>query len=131
MKVGIVSGKFKSLNGAVDHFFPVTVLRLNFEEGGEIEYDIPSNQNTLIYLLDGLVKINNQEATGKDFIWFNNDGEKIIMKANQKTRLILLAGEPIGEEVVSYGPFVMNTHTEVMEALRDAQMGKMGVLIEE
>ena len=131
VKVGIVSGKFKSLNGAVDHFFPVTVLRLNFEEGGEIEFDIPSNQNTLIYLLDGLVKINNQEATGKDFIWFNNDGEKIIMKANQKTRLILLAGEPIGEEVVSYGPFVMNTHTEVMEALRDAQMGKMGVLNEE
>ena len=131
VKVGIVAGKFKDMKGAVDHFFPVTVLRLNFEEGGEIEFDIPSNQNTLIYLLNGNVKINNQEATGKDFIWFNNDGEKIIMKANQKTRLILLAGEPIGEEVVSYGPFVMNTHTEVMEALREAQMGKMGVLIEE
>ena len=43
------------------------------------------------------------------------------------TRAILLSGEPIGEEVVSYGPFVMNTHTEIMEALRDAQMGKMGV----
>ncbi|MDC1370960.1 pirin family protein, partial [Flavobacteriales bacterium] len=51
--------------------------------------------------------------------------------ATQNTRFMLLSGEPIGEKIESYGPFVMNTQTEVMQALRDAQMGKMGVLIEE
>ena len=48
----------------------------------------------------------------------------------ENTRFIILSGAPIGEQVTSYGPFVMNTQTEIMEALRDSQMGKMGVLIE-
>ena len=104
---------------------------MNFEKDGELSFDIPSRQNTLIYILDGHANINNEEVTGKDFVWFDNDGDEITIKAHEQTRAILLSGEPIGEEVVSYGPFVMNTHTEIMEALRDAQMGKMGVLIEE
>jgi len=131
VKVGIVSGRFKNLKGVVDHFLPVTVLRFDFEKEGEIEFEIPSKQNTLIYLLDGHAIINNEDVTSKDLVWFRNDGDDITIKAHQNTRAILLSGEPIGEEVVSYGPFVMNTHTEIMEAMRDAQMGKMGVLIEE
>jgi redox-sensitive bicupin YhaK (pirin superfamily) len=131
VQVGIVSGNFKNLTGIIDTFTPVTVLRMDFEKEGELEFEIPSKHNTLIYLLDGQAIINNEEVTSKDFVWFNNDGEKIKIIANQPTRAILLSGEPIGEEVVSYGPFAMNSHTEIMEALRDAQMGKMGVLIEE
>jgi redox-sensitive bicupin YhaK (pirin superfamily) len=42
-----------------------------------------------------------------------------------------MSGEPIGEKIVSQGPFVMNNETQLMEAYRDARMGKMGVLIEE
>jgi redox-sensitive bicupin YhaK (pirin superfamily) len=42
-----------------------------------------------------------------------------------------MSGLPLNEEVVSYGPFVMNTQTQVLEAMRDYKMGKMGVLIEE
>ncbi len=131
VQVTVVSGNFKNLEGSVKTFTPVTTLRMIFEKDGELAFEIPAPQNTLVYLLDGNVVINNEEATSKDFIWFNNDGEDIKIKANQLTRAILLSGEPIGEEVVSYGPFVMNTHTEIMEALKDSQMGKMGVLIEE
>jgi redox-sensitive bicupin YhaK (pirin superfamily) len=39
--------------------------------------------------------------------------------------------EAINEPIASYGPFVMNTQTEIMEAMRNYQMGKIGVLIEE
>jgi quercetin 2,3-dioxygenase len=131
VQVGVVSGKFKMLEGAIDTFTPVTTLRINFEKDGELAFNIPSTQNTLIYVLNGFLNINNEEVTGQDLVWFNNDNDEIRIKAIEPSRVILLAGEPIGEEVVSYGPFVMNSHTEIMEALRDAQMGKMGVLIEE
>jgi len=130
VQIGVVSGNFKNLTGIVDTFTPVTVLRMDFEKDGEIEFEIPSKQNALMYLLNGHANVNNEEITSKDLVWFNNDGDDIKIIANETTRAILLSGEPIGEEVVSYGPFVMNTHTEIMEALRDAQMGKMGVLIE-
>ena len=131
VKVGVVSGSFKNIKGVVEHFSPVNVLRFEFLKDGKIDFTIPSNHNTLIYLLDGQLQINNEQAIAKDLVWFNNDEEEIRITAIQKTMAILLSGEPIGEEVVSYGPFVVNSHTQVMEAIRDAQMGKMGVLIEE
>ena len=64
-------------------------------------------------------------------ILFHNNSDRIKISGLENTRFILLAGEAIGEPVTSYGPFVMNNQTEIMEAIRDAQMGKMGVLIEE
>jgi redox-sensitive bicupin YhaK (pirin superfamily) len=42
-----------------------------------------------------------------------------------------MSGKPLNEKVVSHGPFVMNSQTEILEAMRDYQMGKMGILIED
>jgi len=54
----------------------------------------------------------------------------LAVEAKTQNQFLLLAGEPIHEKVTQYGPYVMNTQTEIMEALRDYQMGKMGILIE-
>jgi len=59
------------------------------------------------------------------------DGTGIEIEAIEDTRFILMAGKPLNEPVVSQGPFVMNSTTEIMEAMRDYQMGKMGILVEE
>ena len=72
---------------------------------------------------------NDQEINDKDLVHFANDDSKIKFTAKEDGYGILLSGKPISEEVESYGPFVMNSQTEIMEAMRDAQMGKMGVLI--
>lgn len=66
----------------------------------------------------------------KNLVVFENDGEEIATEALEDTRAIVLAGAPINEPVVSYGPFVMNTEQEIMEAIRDYQMGKLGILNE-
>jgi redox-sensitive bicupin YhaK (pirin superfamily) len=132
IEVAVVSGELKSVKGKVDTFTPLNTLRFNFLKGGKIEFEIPNNHNTLFYLLKGKVQVNDmQEITAKDLVYFDNDDSKIKFTAVENGYGILLSGTPIGEEVSSYGPFVMNTQTEIMEALRDAQMGKMGVLIEE
>ena len=59
------------------------------------------------------------------------DGERIGVEVLKDTRAILLSGEPISEKVVSQGPFVMNNETQILQAMRDYQMGKMGMLVEE
>ncbi len=129
-KVQIVAGEYKGIKGPAKTFSPMLLMRGTINTKGTAQFEIPKNFNTLMYLLDGEVVVNGQVAKHKDFIWFDNDGEGVQIEAHENTRFIILSGEPIGEEVTSYGPFVMNTQTEIMHALRDAQMGKMGVLIE-
>jgi redox-sensitive bicupin YhaK (pirin superfamily) len=105
-------------------------LRLETKAGADLSLTIPKNYNTLIYLLDGEIESNGETAQAKDMIWFNNDGEQITIKVNVDSRFILLSGEPIGEPVATYGPFVMNTDEEIRQAMTDYQEGKMGQLIE-
>jgi redox-sensitive bicupin YhaK (pirin superfamily) len=132
VEVAVVSGELNGVNGKVDTYTSINTLRFNFLKDGKIEFEIPNKHNTLFYLLKGKVKVNDeQEINAKELVYFENDDSKIKFTAKENGYGIILSGAPIGEEVESYGPFVMNTQTEIMEALRDAQMGKMGVLIEE
>ncbi len=126
----LIAGQYQGLRGPAKSFSELLLLRGQLEANSQIEVASPSHYNTLMYLLDGHLEVNGSAAKRKELVWFNNDGEGIEIKATETTRFILLAGEPIGEKVTSYGPYVMNTQTEILEAMRDAQMGKMGVLIE-
>ncbi len=126
----VVAGEYKGIQGPAKTFSPMLLLRGEIKNNATLELEIPSHYNTLMYLLDGSLEINGKKVQQKDLVWFQNDGELIQISATKNTRWIVLSGEPIGEKVSSYGPFVMNSQTEIMKALRDAQMGKMGVLIE-
>lgn len=130
-KVWVVSGSFNSVEGIAPTYTPQTLLRGEIAAGGEEDISIPSSYSTLIYLLDGELDVNGTVLTKKQMAVFGNEGETIHINANQDTRYIILSGEPIGEPVFSYGPFVMSNETQIMQAMRDSQMGKMGVLIEE
>jgi len=61
-------------------------------------------------------------------IEFHQDGDGFSIKGNENSKLLFLSGVPIKEHVTSWGPYVMNTQTEIMEAMRDYQKGKMGFL---
>ncbi len=126
----VVAGDYQNIKGPAKTFSPMILLRGKIETKNSMELSLPAHYNSLLYLLDGELKVNGRSAKRKDLVWFANDGEIVEIKAKADTRFMVLSGEPIGEKVTSYGPFVMNTQTEIMEALRDAQMGKMGVLIE-
>ncbi len=129
--VWVVSGEYKNVKGIAPTYSPQLLLRGEIEAEGTINIPINENYNALMYLLDGEVEVDNKTLSRKDMAIFNNEGSEIKIRATKKTRFILLAGEPINEPVASYGPFVMTNQTEIMEAMRDAQIGKMGILIEE
>ncbi|MCB2208471.1 MAG: pirin family protein [Bacteroidetes bacterium] len=130
--IGVVAGEVNGLKGPIVTNSPLIVLRLTIEKGGKTTLPIPEHFNTILYQLDGSLNINDQnKTTAKDMVWFKNDGDNLLIEGLEETRAILLAGEPIREEITTYGPFVMNTQTEIMEAMKDYQMGKMGILIEE
>ena len=100
-------------------------------DGSSLEIPIPESYNALIYVLNGNLNLSGVNLKTKDMGILNHDGNGIRIEANEDTRFIILSGEPINEPIATYGPFVMNDQTQLMEALKKAQMGKMGVLIEE
>ena len=132
IEIGVVAGSLNGVSGKIEANSELLTLRLNISEGGQTEISVPGDFNAFIYQLDGELKINGERAThAKDLIWFENDGDSVSVEGLGEGRAILLAGRPINEELATYGPFVMNSQTEIMEAMKDYQMGKMGVLIED
>ncbi|MFT5819472.1 MAG: redox-sensitive bicupin YhaK (pirin superfamily) [Crocinitomix sp.] len=98
---------------------------------GKCEIKIPANYSALCYLISGACKLEGDKLTEKEtLVVFEEVGETVFMEFTADSEFLILAGLPIAEEVTKHGPFVMNTQTEIMEAMRDYQMGKMGVLIE-
>ncbi|MGB0429711.1 MAG: pirin family protein [Bacteroidia bacterium] len=132
VEVAVVNGTFKNIKGAIEAPNPMLNLRFELKKGGKIDIEIPKNYNAFIYQLDGTLLVNGNKTTkSKDLTWFENNGEGIEIEATADTRLMLLSGQPLNESVVSYGPFVMTSQSEIMQAIRDYQIGKMGVLIED
>lgn len=130
--IHVVVGSLGSVKSKLKTHTELMICKIFAQEGGNTTINIPNDYNALIYQLDGELIINDSfTSRSKNLVQFKNNGNKINISAATDSRAILMAGKPIGEEVALSGPFVMNTHTEIMEAVRDYQMGKMGVLIEE
>jgi redox-sensitive bicupin YhaK (pirin superfamily) len=130
--VNVVAGELFGIKGPIPTLSPVNAASVHAKQGGKIFIPLPEDHHAFIYLLDGKLSINGYGLTEKwNALEFAEDGEGIGFEAVEGTRLILLSGEPLKEKTVAHGPFVMNSETQILEAMRDFQMGRMGVLIED
>ena len=128
--IRIVAGEFESLKGPAKTYSPQTLLRIEAKLGAKLQLPIPNTYNTLLYVLNGTLAMDGQKVKAKDMVWLENNGDYIEIEATATTRFIILSGEPIGEPVASYGPFVMNTQEELQHAVSDFHSGEMGTLTE-
>lgn len=132
VKARIFSGEVMGIKGPIPSTTIVNAATFELEKGGRVSVELPASHNAIVYLLDGKLTLEGFGLVEElNAAVFNKDGEGVTIEALEDTRFLLLSGEPLNEKVVSHGPFVMNTQTQIMEAMRDYQMGKMGVLIEE
>lgn len=129
--IAVVAGNYNGKSGPAKTQSPMNLLRGELSSNHEVKISLAQNFNSLLYLLDGEMLVNGESIQAKTMVVLRSDGEGVELLAKETTRFIVLSGEPLNEEMASYGPFVMNNQSQIMEALRDAQMGKMGVLIEE
>ncbi len=130
-ELDVITGEINGVEGPITTFSPMLILNMRIEKDSNLSLKVPGNFNALIYILDGELSTNTSEIyNDKTMLLFNNDGNEINLVAKKKTRAILLSGEPLNEPVESYGPMVMNTNAEIIQALNDFQDGKMGNLIE-
>ena len=127
----VIAGELDGTYGRIATQTPVNAFMIDMEAGGTTEIAIPNTHQSLLYLLKGDVLVNGEtplKYNANQLIWFEQDGEGFSLSGTESSKLLLLSGEPFHEEVASWGPYVMNNQTEIMEALRDYQQGKMGFL---
>lgn len=127
----VIAGKLNGVEGKITTQTSVNAFMLDVEAGGTFDLEVPAAHQSMVYLLEGEVFINNSvtlKANDNQLVWFEQDGDGFSIKGNAKSKLLFLSGTPLNEEIASWGPYVMNNQTQIMEALRDYQQGKMGFL---
>lgn len=128
-RIEIVAGEYRTKKGPANTFSPISMFNAHLNPNGKAEFTFPANYNTVLLVIDGEIKVNDQVLVQVDhLVLFENKGEYIQIEGLKKSTILILSGEPINEPISAYGPFVMNTRQELVDAYQDFQDGKFGYL---
>jgi len=125
-KVKVIAGKFGEAEGTIkDHNVEPVYLDIEIEKEKEFAFNLPSTHNSLIYLIDGEVKVGeqNHNPVKNSTLIILTKGEVLKVSGLTKAKFLLISGKPIGEPIARGGPFVMNTKEEILKAVQDYHNG--------
>lgn len=127
-EVRVIAGEFKNASGPGSTFTPINVWDIQVHAGGAADLTVPEGHTCVLVVQQGSLSANDNALKAVELAQFERDGSFITLTADSASRMLLLTGEPLKEPVAGQGPFVMNTHAEIQQAIRDYQAGRMGVL---
>ncbi|MBT7203481.1 MAG: pirin family protein [Deltaproteobacteria bacterium] len=127
--VKVIAGNFSTVPSPVKTFSPINMYELNGPSSSQLEIQLPVGSNTLVFQLSGKSSIGDRQIEKGNLAILSKSGDSFKLELLEESKVMILNGEPLGEPVAAYGPFVMNTRQELMEAFKDFQAGKMGQLV--
>ena len=127
-RVRVVAGEALGVKAVIDTYIPVVYQDWTLDAGADVTVALPREQQAMAFVFEGSALVGNEGKEIKDGqLAMLGEGDSVRLRgAAGGGRLLLLAGVPIEEPVARYGPFVMNTQDEIVQAVRDYQSGKMG-----
>lgn len=126
--VRVVAGRYGDHVGPAETVTPINLWDLQLTGAAPVQLSFPRDETVALLVLDGSVTVNGTAANHRDLVVLDDDGTDLTVDAAEPARLLLLNGTRIDEPVVAYGPFVMNTRTQIMEAIQDFESGAFGHL---
>lgn len=126
-RVRVIAGEFKGAKGPARTHTPMNVWDVRLNQGGTARFDIQPGHSLALVVLHGTVLVNGSDvAREAQVVHLAREGSTVEIEANSDSTLLLLSGEPINEPIVGHGPFVMNSHTEIQQAITDFNAGRFG-----
>jgi len=125
-KIKVIAGKFAKAEGPVKgHNVEPVYLDIEIKKEKEFNCNLPSTHNSLIYLIEGEIKIGkqNHNPVKDSTLIILTRGKKLNVSGLTKAKFLLISGKPIGEPIARGGPFVMNTKEEILKAVQDYHNG--------
>jgi redox-sensitive bicupin YhaK (pirin superfamily) len=129
VSVAVIAGASQGVTGAVTREASAPIyLDVHLPAGARFEQSLPAAHNAFIYVYRGNVKIGATEVPVQRMALLANDpqADGVVIAAETDARCLLLAGQPLHEPIVQYGPFVMNTQQEIHQAISDFRAGRLG-----
>ncbi|MES2040614.1 MAG: pirin family protein [Pseudomonadota bacterium] len=132
VKVRIIAGSSHGIAGAVQREVTQPLyLDIHMPAGSSFKHSLPASFNAFVYVYEGEVQIAEREVPVQRMAILKKspDADGIVIDAKVDTRLLLIAGQPLGEAIVQYGPFVMNSQAEIFKAISDFREGKLADIV--
>lgn len=126
----VFSGSSMGVSATTKNHVPVTMVEFNVDADVTVSQDLPGSYNGFLYILDGKGTFGKDNTVGKQgqVLWLecaaDEEQTEVILHATEELRVLLYAGQRIGEKVVARGPFVMNSEEEITQAYKDYREGK-------
>ncbi|SEW57342.1 pirin family protein [Chitinophaga arvensicola] len=126
----LVGGEYEGQKGPLQNFTPITAIWGQVDANSEVTLTATRGYWTLLYVVDGKIKVNGTEVEGYHLVVFDKEdaAADVHISALENTRLLYLCAEPIDEPVAAKDNFVMNTTEEVDQAMLDYKNGLFGTL---
>jgi redox-sensitive bicupin YhaK (pirin superfamily) len=124
-RVKIVAGEALDARAVIETHTPILFQDWTLAPGADVTIPVDRAQRVLAYVFEGTARVGERDVE-EGQLAILGEGDEVRLRASTHGRLLLLAGVPHGEPVARYGPFVMNTQREILEAFQDYRTGKMG-----
>jgi len=124
--VRVIAGSSNGVAGAVTREITEPLyLDVHLPAGAAFSTALPDTHNAFIYVYRGAVSVGERQVEAQRMGILSNAADGVTIQAGQDARLILVAGKPLNEPIVQYGPFVMNTQQAINQALDDFRNGRL------
>ena len=128
--VRVIAGEALGTRAVIETRTPILYQHFTLQPQASLDHPVPADFNVFAYVIDGEGHFGAEATPAKthQMVVFGNDGASIGMRndSDQPLSFLLIGGKPLGEPVARYGPFVMNTESEIRQAILDFQAGRMG-----
>lgn len=127
--IKVLVGNINDISSIIHTYSPVSIFDIQVSQPNEINLTVSKNQIAMIYVIDGELKFakENKKAINGQMIYFDQSSNEVqLTSISSSGSYLMLAGKPLEETIVSYGPFITNTESEMNQAILDYKNGEMG-----